>query len=351
MKIRPDNVKAAILVDQNQPLVVDNIELPERLFPGQVLVKVECSGICGSQIGEISGAKGEDKYLPHLMGHEGCGYVLEVGEGVTKVKVGDKIILHWKKGEGIESVTPKYKWRGKNLNAGWVTTFNTHAIVSENRCTKIAHSVDSELASLFGCAITTGFGVVENNAKVKMGESIVVFGAGGVGLNIIQACSLYSAFPIIAVDIFENRLELAKEMGATHTINSKNCDFFVEIQKFLKGGKVDIFIDNTGNTRIIEKGYEVIKNKGKLILVGVPRKGNNINIFSLPLHFGKTITGSHGGEINPSLDIPRYLSLFNQNIAQYKKLITERFSLCQINDAIEYMKAGKTAGRILIEMR
>ena len=350
MKNRPTNVKAAILVAQNQPLVVDHIDLPEKLFPGQVLIKVECSGICGSQIGEISGAKGLDKYLPHLMGHEGCGYVLDVGEGVTKVKIGDKIILHWKKGEGIEAPTPKYRWRNKDLNAGWVTTFNTHAIVSENRCTKIADSVDSELASLFGCAITTGFGVVENNAKVKMGESIIVFGAGGVGLNIIQACSLYSAYPIIAIDIFENRLKLAKELGATHIFNSNNCDVFKEIQKLLNGGKVDIFIDNTGNTKIIENGYESIKDKGKLILVGVPRKGNNINIFSLPLHFGKTITGSHGGEINPTIDIPRYLGLFDQNIAQYKKLITEKFPLDQINEAIEYMKNGKTAGRILIEM-
>ena len=101
MKNRPTNVKAAILVAQNQPLVVDHIDLPEKLLAGQVLIKVECSGICGSQIGEISGAKGVDKYLPHLMGHEGCGYVLDVGEGVTKVKIGDKIILHWKKGEGF----------------------------------------------------------------------------------------------------------------------------------------------------------------------------------------------------------------------------------------------------------
>ena len=351
MKNRPDQVKAAILVEQNKPLIVDTIQLPERLFPGQVLVDVECSGICGSQIGEIAGVKGEDKYLPHLMGHEGCGIVLDIGEGVSEVKVGDKVVLHWKKGHGIESVTPKYIWRGKSLNAGWVTTFNTHAIVSENRCTKIAASTNPDLASLFGCAITTGFGVVENNAKIKMGESVVVFGAGGVGLNIIQASYLHSAYPIIAVDIFDNRLNLAKKLGATHILNSKNSDVFHEIVKISNNENIDIFIDNTGNTKVIEEGYKIIKKNGRLILVGVPKRGNNINIFTLPLHFGKTIIGSHGGESNPNEDIKRYLQLFNQNIAQYNKLITERYSLDNINEAIEAMKRGETAGRILIEMK
>ena len=350
MKNSPKEVQAAILVEQNKPLIVDNIELPEKLEVGQILVEVECSGICGSQLGEITGAKGQDRYLPHLMGHEGCGVVLDVGDGVSKVDIGDKVVLHWRKGDGIQSNTPKYKWGNKSVNAGWVTTFNTHSIVSENRCTKISDEIDSDLASLFGCAITTGFGVVENNAKIKMGESVVVFGAGGVGLNIIQACSLHSAYPIIAVDIFENRLNLAKELGATHLLNSKNCDVFNQILRITNDKKVDVFIDNTGNTKIIESGYEILNNSGRLILVGVPRKGNNINIFSLPLHFGKVITGSHGGETNPTEDIPRYINLFKENIASYKKLITQRFKLNQINDAIELMKNGYSAGRIIIDM-
>jgi len=350
MKNCPKEVQAAILVEQNKPLILDTIKLPEKLDVGQVLVEVDCSGICGSQLGEITGAKGEDKYLPHLMGHEGCGVVLDVGDGVSKVGIGDKVVLHWRKGEGIQANTPKYKWGNKFVNAGWVTTFNTHSIVSENRCTKVDNEIDSDLASLFGCAITTGFGVVENNAKIRMGESVVVFGAGGVGLNIIQACSLHSAYPIIAVDIFDNRLKLAKDLGATHVLNSKNCDVFNQIFKITNDKKVDVFIDNTGNTKIIESGYEILNNSGRLILVGVPRKGNNINIFSLPLHFGKVITGSHGGETNPTEDIPRYINLFKENIASYKKLITQRFKLNQINDAIELMKNGYSAGRIIIDM-
>ena len=351
MKNRPQVVKAAILVEQNQPLVIDEITLPDKLFPGQILVKMLTSGICGSQLGEISGAKGDDPYLPHLMGHEGCGIVLDVGGGISNFKIGDKVILHWRKGDGIQSDPPVYLWKGKNLNAGWVTTFNSHAIVSENRCTKVDQNIDNDLAALFGCAITTGFGVVENNAKLKMGESVVVFGAGGVGLNIIQACSLHSAYPIIAVDIYDNRLELARKFGATHIINSKKNNFIKELETLSLSKKLDVFIDNTGNTKIIEMGYECINSFGKVVLVGVPRKGDNINIFSLPLHFGKTITGSYGGECNPAKDIPRFLNIFNQNIALFKDLITKRIRLEDINYGIELMQKGKTAGRILIDFQ
>ena len=237
---------AAILIKQNEQLVVDNIELPKELETGQVFIKLIVSGICGSQLGEISGAKGEDHYLPHLLGHEGCGIVLQIGPGVSTVSEGDLVVLHWRKGSGIQAKPPKYKWKGKELNAGWVTTFNKHAVVSENRCTKIPKSTNPELASLFGCAVTTGFGVVENNAKVKMGESMVIFGAGGIGLNIIQASSLRSAWPIIAVDLYDSRLELAKKFGATHIVNSDKTNAKEEIQKIIGPKKLDIFVDNTG---------------------------------------------------------------------------------------------------------
>ena len=206
--------------------------------------------------------------------------------------------MHWKKGSGINSEVPNYKYGDTKINAGWVTTFNKFAVVSENRVTSIPEKVPSDYAALFGCAVTTGFGVIENNAKLRIGESIVILGAGGIGLNIIQAAKLVSAYPIIAVDIFDERLELAKKFGATHLINSRNCDFYDEVKSLL-GSNLDVFIDNTGKPEIIEKGYELINSKGRLVLVGVPKVGSNINIFSLPLHFGKTITGSFGGETHP----------------------------------------------------
>ena len=347
----PEYSKAAILVEQNRPLIVDYVKIPQILSVGQILVEIEVSGICGSQIGEITGAKGPDKYLPHLMGHEGCGIVLAIGPGVSTVKKGDKVVLHWRKGEGIQAKTPIYEWNKQPINAGWVTTFNTHAIISENRCTKISNDFDTDLASLFGCAITTGFGVVENNAKIKLGESVVVFGAGGVGLNIIQACKLSSAYPIIAVDLFDNRLELAARLGATHTINTNNKDPYLSINKIIGKNKLDVFIDNTGITSIMELGYELLNQFGRLVLVGVPRKGSNINIFTLPLHFGKQIIGSHGGECNPNLDIPRYSELFKNNLIDFKLLVSKRTSLDNINQAINEMKEGKTSGRILIDLK
>jgi S-(hydroxymethyl)glutathione dehydrogenase / alcohol dehydrogenase len=168
----PTTTLAAILVELRKPLVIAEIGLPETLDAGQVLVKVLYSGICGSQLGEIDGAKGEDKFLPHLLGHEGVAKVLAVGAGVRHVKGADTVVMHWRKGRGIEAVTPKYSWEGRSVNAGWVTTFNEYAIISENRLTSIPGDSDLEVAALYGCAVTTGFGAVLNNAKLKIGESV-----------------------------------------------------------------------------------------------------------------------------------------------------------------------------------
>ncbi|WP_413744846.1 zinc-binding dehydrogenase [Synechococcus sp. MIT S9451] len=346
----PSTTKAAILVSQKQPLIVDTIELPSELYVGQVLVKIHVSGICGSQLGEIDGVKGPDRYLPHLMGHEGFAEVLAVGPGVKHISVGDRVVLHWRKGEGIQADPPSYRWRGNVLNAGWVTTFNDHAVVSENRCTRVPANTNPDAAALFGCAITTGFGVVENNAAVRMGETVVVFGAGGIGLNIIQAASLLSASKIIAVDLFDSRLELAKRLGATHVINSRNTDPSQSIVNALQDMPLDVFIDNTGVPSIIEMGYNLTHGQGRVILVGVPRHGSNISLHSLPLHFGKILTGSHGGESRPSLDIPRYIRLLNNGTLRLDGLVSQRFPLEDINDAIDAMRNGSTAGRVMIDL-
>ena len=341
-------IDAAILIAQNEPLIIDKIEFNEDLKVGQVLVEMFVSGICGSQLGEINGVKGPDKYLPHLLGHEGCGRVKKIGPGVNTVKKGDKVVLHWRKGSGIDSEVPNYKWHDKKVNAGKVTTFNNFAVVSENRLTSIPEYIPNDIASLFGCAVTTGFGVIENNAKLRFGESIVILGAGGVGLNIIQAASLVSAYPRIAVDFYDKRLELARKFGATHLINSKNYDFSEEVKKISKGN-LDVFVDNTGLPKIIEKGYELINNQGRLVLVGVPKIDDNINIFSLPLHFGKSISGSFGGECNPQKDIPRFMNLMNNGKFSLKDIITERYKLQDLNLAISRIKNGKTIGRVIID--
>lgn len=344
----PRTMKAAILVEQRKPLVIAEIGLPDTLAPGQVLVKLHCSGICGSQLGEIDGAKGEDRFLPHLLGHEGSGTVVEIGPAVRHVKPGDKVVLHWRKGLGIEAETPSYSWEGRKVNAGWVTTFNEYAIVAENRVTAIAPDSDLEVASLFGCAVTTGFGVATNNAKVRIGDSVVVYGAGGVGLNIVQAAAMMSAYPLIAVDLYDNKLALARELGATHVINARTTDARTAILEANGARPVDVFIDNTGIPDIIQLGYEITGPQGRVTLVGVPKKGASIAIHSLPLHFGKTIQGSHGGEAQPESDIPRYSRMHREGRLNLSRIISDRFPLEDINQAIAGMRDGSIVGRALI---
>jgi S-(hydroxymethyl)glutathione dehydrogenase/alcohol dehydrogenase len=350
MSVMPKTMKAAVLTELKAPLSIVELTMPETLAVGQVLVKIHFSGICGSQLGEIDGAKGEDKYLPHLLGHEASGTVLDIGPGVRNVKVGDKVVLHWRKGLGIESETPHFSSDGRKINAGSVTTFNEYAIVSENRVTTIPADSDLEVAALFGCAVTTGFGVVENNAKVKIGESVVVFGAGGIGLNIVQAAALVSAYPIIAIDLHDGKLELAKQMGATHVINSSKTDARQAILDIVGSAGVDAFIDNTGQPTIIEMGYQITKPQGRVTLVGVPRKGNNINIYSLPLHFAKGLSGSHGGEAIPQTDIPRYQNLYRAGRIKLKNLITHYYPLEKINEALDGVRSGAISGRCMIYM-
>lgn len=347
----PRKMQAAVLVAQHQPLVIANVGLPQTLDVGQVLVEMHYSGICGSQLGEIDGAKGEDKFLPHLLGHEGSGVVVETGPGVRHVSQGDSVVLHWRKGVGIESQTPKYNWDGNTVNAGWVTTFNEYAIVSENRLTKVPEDTDMAAAALFGCAVTTGFGAVVNNAKVKIGDAVVVYGAGGVGLNIVQASAMSSAYPIIAVDLYDNRLAIAKNAGATHLINGSECDSRKAILDIVGDRGIDVFIDNTGLPEIIQMGYDITKLQGRVTLVGVPKLGATSTLHTLPLHFGKNIGGSHGGEACPNEDIPRYLELYRRGKLDLSHLITDSFPLVQIQSAIDDMRSGRLAGRALIDFR
>ena len=346
----PESMKAAILVEQRKPLVIDDVQLPTSLAVGQVLVKVHFSGICGSQLGEIDGAKGEDKFLPHLLGHEASGTVMEAGPGVRYVKADDNVVMHWRKSLGIEATPPVYKWQGRQVNAGWITTFNEYAIVAENRLTPVPKDSDMDVAALFGCAVTTGFGVVVNNAKIKIGESVVVFGAGGVGLNIVQAAALAGAYPVIAVDLFDNKLELARSVGATHLINSSKAEARQAILDVVGAALVDVFIDNTGSPSIIELGLQITKPNGRVTLVGVPKKGNNISMYSLSLHFGKELKGSHGGEAIPQEDIPRYQGLYRAGKIHLRELLTDHFPLDNINMAIAKMRDGSIAGRCLIKL-
>jgi S-(hydroxymethyl)glutathione dehydrogenase/alcohol dehydrogenase len=339
---------AAVLTGQNQPLEIHTLEVPRLRF-GQVLVKVICSGVCGSQLGEIAGAKGPDPWIPHLLGHEGCGEVLECGEGVSTVKPSDRVVMHWRPGAGLQGPSPAYQSQslGK-VNAGWVTTFNELAVVSENRVTTVPDELDPEHAALMGCAITTGLGVINNNAKVKIGESVVVWGAGGIGLNMIQGAAMVSAYPIIAIDLIDAKLDLARELGATHTFNSKDIEPTDGIRDVVGGGGADVVIDNTGNPGVIRSCYDLTQPSGRTVLVGVPPKGKETTLYTLPLHFEKLITGSHGGEARPEIDIPKYVTLARAGKIHIKPFLTNRYGFCRINEAVTDLKEGQVTGRCII---
>jgi S-(hydroxymethyl)glutathione dehydrogenase/alcohol dehydrogenase len=343
-------MKAAILVKSKTPLVVEEVIPPDELLPGQVFVEINYSGICGAQINEIDAVKGIDQYLPHLLGHEGVGVVLESGPGVTTVRKGDRVVLHWRPSAGIQSSPPKYRWGKRKVNAGWVTTFNSHAVISENRLTVIPDSLDSRTATLFGCAVTTAFGVVDNDAQLKIGQSVLIFGIGGVGLGIAQASSMKSGYPIVGVDVTEKKLKMGRSFGLTHTLSSNSADLDGRIREIVGPAGADVVIETTGNSRVIERAYNLTHPEGKTILVGVPKKGDNISIPSLPLHFNKVLTGSHGGESVPDKDIPRFVRLLDSGKLDFDGLITHEFPLNQVNDALEVFRSGE-AGRIILNMK
>lgn len=340
--------KAAILENLNAPLVLAEIET-QPLVCGQVLVEVHSSGICGAQLNEIAGTKGPDRFLPHLLGHEGGGIVKEVGPGVTHVHPGDHVVMHWRKGTGIHAAAAKYQWGERTVNSGWVTTFCEHSVVSENRLTSIPKEIPFEIAALMGCAVTTALGLINNLAQLKIGQSIAVLGCGGVGLNVVQGAAMVSADPIIAIDIYDNKLEMARKFGATHLINSSKIDVDEEVRKIVGAKGVDVFVENTGLVKLIEQAYRLTGNTGKTICVGVPRHDQNINIHTMPLHHGKVLTGCEGGDTNPTIDIPNYLNLYQKEKLHLNDVITHRFPLEKINEALDLIRTGQV-GRCILNM-
>ena len=341
-------MKAAILQKLRSPLVVEDVEIPDLQY-GQVLVQIHRSGICGAQLGEIAGAKGEDKFLPHLLGHEGGGVVVDVGPGVTHVRAGDHVVMHWRKGAGAQAAPAKYQWRDQIVNSGWVTTFSEYAVVSENRVTPISQDIPFDIATLMGCAVTTALGLINNLAQVKIGQSVAVFGCGGVGLNVVQGAAMVSADPVIAIDIYDHKLDLAREFGATHTINSAEKNVPDEVRAIVGAAGVDVFVENTGLTRLIEQAYELTAKTGKAILVGVPKHDQDITIHSLPLHFGKVLIGCEGGGTDPTVDIPRYLHLYKTGKLKLDRMVTHRLPFADINAALEKVRAGEV-GRCVLSM-
>ena len=338
--------KAAILAYQKKPLLVEYIGMPEKLLKGQILIKLKYAGICGSQLGEVDGVKGKDNFLPHMLGHEGVGKVIEIGPMVKKVKKGDKVLLHWMSSNGIDAKPAIYKWRNKKLNAGKITTFSNHSIISENRITKINKYKNDLDILLLGCTASTAIGSVKKLCKIRPNQNVVVAGCGPIGLYLIKYLNFLKVKNIISIDINKKKIELSKKYGATETIltNKKNKNKL----NFIKG-KIDYFFECTGNSNIIEKGYESLKEKGSIILIGVPHFRSKVSINTLAINLGKKFIGSKGGKFNPSKDFKNFSKIVGLKNLNSKNFIVKKFKLEDINQILDQMRKNNLIGKSVIK--
>ena len=300
------------------------------------MVKLAYSGVCRSQLMEVRGLRGKDAFLPHLLGHEGSGKVIAVGSEVTKFKPGELVILGWIKGEGKEAGGTQYPCDHRVINAGGVTTFSEYSVVSENRCVKLPAGIPLDIAVLFGCALPTGAGIVLNQIEIKPGNTVLVWGLGGIGLSALIATQLYSCSKVIAVDTEESKLALAREFGATHTLNANSKDILTQIRALTDGQGVDFSIEASGFAASIELAFEAVKRNGGLcIFASHPAEHEKIRLDPFELICGKQIRGSWGGGVQPDRDIPKIAELYLQGKLPLKKLLSRPYALTEVNQALD----------------
>jgi S-(hydroxymethyl)glutathione dehydrogenase/alcohol dehydrogenase len=341
-------MRAAVLRTVGEPLGLADLEIPEPQR-GQVLVKLAFSGVCHSQIMEARGLRGLDPHLPHLLGHEGSGTVSAIGSDVSKVGVGDRVILTWIKGNGIDSGGCRYLHQGHPINAGGVTTFNEYALVSENRVVRLPEGVPMDVAVLFGCALLTGGGAVLNELQPGPDHSIAIFGLGGIGLCALMTAVASACRQIIAVDVSEQKLTLARELGATHCINGATADAAAEILTLSGGGGVDFALDASGSVQAIEAAFNAVRRGGGLcIFASHPAQKARISIDPYELICGKRLQGSWGGGCRPDRDIPRFAALYRDGQLPLERLITKHYSLDEINLALDDLEQGRVCRPLIV---
>ena len=334
------NFTAAVLTKNNSPLKIINKLKFTKLRKGQVLVRILHSAICRSQIMEIEGKRGKDKYLPHLLGHEGAGIVHRVGAGVKKITKGDKIFLSWIKGKGLDSGGTKIKNQKKTINAGPITTFSNFSVISENRCFKIPKGFPLKKSVIFGCAVPTGAGIILNEIKPKKKDRICIVGLGGVGLSALIACKMLKLKNIIVVDIDNKKIKIAKKVGFKKTIllkNNKNA--ITKILNFNKGRYFDYTIESSGKSKSIEFAFSLTKKfGGKCFFASHPNEKSKISIKPFDLISGKKIFGSWGGGSDPQKIAKIMSKFFLKNKKILNLYFTKEYSLKNINKAIRDFK-------------
>lgn len=349
-------MKAAVLYAPNQPLVVEDIDIDEPQA-NEVIVKTAASGVCHSDLHFMEG-----KYpypVPAVLGHESAGIVEKVGSAVTKVKPGDRVVVAFvtscgacdycvtgrpylcQNQQALGRVGRLSKQGQPVMQFANMSAFAEYQLVHENACVKVPDGVPLEAAALVGCSVMTGVGAVSNTAKVPVGATVAVVGAGGVGLNIIQGAKLAGASRIIAVDLLENKLAAAKEFGATDVVDASTGDPVQQV-KNLTGGGVDFAFEAIGLSKTAEQCWGMIKPGGKAVVVGMVPFGQTVNVPGHEFVLGeKSILGSFYGSTRQQYDMPWLMELYRQGRLKIDELITRRYKLDQINEAYEALKNGE----------
>ncbi len=340
-------MRAAVLRELGRPLEIEKLQVP-KLGRGQLLVRMQLAAVCHSQKLEVSGGRGPDRYLPHLIGHEGVGVVEEAGPGVTKAKEGDQVVLSWIRGSGWPSEPIRYSSAKGSVNAGPISTFCEMPVVSEQCVTRMESHVDPEAAVLAGCALATGAGTVWNGMPASPEGSVCIIGMGGVGLAAVCGALWAGWGRVIAVDLKAARLKRAKELGATHALGAGSENVEEAISGITNGAGCDLVVECAGSAPAMQMAVRIAKVKGgKVIIAGNLEAGKTISLDPFDLIKGRWLGGSWGGGINPEQDIPRLVSLVEQGVFNRQLLMGKRFPLEQVNEALRALDAEDPGRPIL----
>ncbi|MCK9487167.1 MAG: Zn-dependent alcohol dehydrogenase [Dehalococcoidia bacterium] len=357
-------MKAAVLTGAREPLVIEDITIDEPLA-GEALVKVIAAGVCHSDLHFIEGTY--PARYPHILGHEVAGVVERVGAGVTNVAPGDRVILGFVQPCGhcsfcdsgrpslcqTPSATRPADQPARTRADGSAVTamtnvggFAEYSITPAVGLVKVPDDISLDIAALVGCSVMTGYGAVVNTAGVEPGTTVAVIGAGGVGLNIIQAARLAGAEKIIAVDMVEHKLATAKQFGATDLVNAGEGDPVREVQQ-LTGGGADYAFEAIGLKATSEQAYNMVGRGGTAVIVGMVPPMDQISISGMIWMQEKTLKGSFYGSARFHTDMPRILNLYRQKKLDLDSLVTRRYELGQINEAFDALRNGEVSRSVL----
>ncbi|HEY8554552.1 MAG TPA: Zn-dependent alcohol dehydrogenase [Burkholderiales bacterium] len=362
--------RAVVSREANKPVVVEEIHVdsPKR---NEVMIKLAACGVCHSDLSATNGTIPLPP--PVVLGHEGAGVVVEVGEGVTDLAVGDHVVSSFVSmcGKcrycmtGRPSLCDQASRTVYTLPDGTVRTHDSagrplnvftgcgvmaeYATLHVDSVVKIDKDVPLDRAALIGCGVMTGVGAVTNTARVEPGSTTVVFGAGGVGLNAIQACALSGAAVIVAVDTSDAKLKLAKQFGATHTVNAKQEENPVKTIRRLTGGGADYAFECVGFGEVVAQAYGVLRKGGTAVVVGVAPPKDMTSIRTATLTFEeKTLTGSYFGSARPREDFPRLLALYKAKRLKLDELITRTYRIDEAPQAFADLAAGRNARGVIV---